>query len=263
MEQTYIKVENLRTKDVVIDDLDVDSALGHDLEEIGELGTTNTVGAIHNKLTLRLSGSRSASKGLRHLLIVTLLANLAVGLGGAFGVDATGQVVKLGGGKNLVVGVVGVCGLESIGKSSNEGVAGGTSITTVDNSTGRRKVDLELGGQSLVVVEKLLIRRRVDELGSKSLPLLLEHLTHGVNDLDTIVDSWVVTGSDHDTNGLAIELTASQTGQKTNTERNTIEKVGLHTEPRSAIVVDMVGHDRVLGRSGEELFVRHSTYSCG
>jgi hypothetical protein len=48
---------------------------------------------------------------------------------------------------------------------------------------------------------------------------------HRVDELDTVVLGRVVTGSDHDTDGLAIELARAQRGQESNTVDDRVEDV--------------------------------------
>jgi hypothetical protein len=53
---------------------------------------------------------------------------------------------------------------------------------------------------------------------------------HRVDELDAIVLGGVVTGGDHDTNGLAIELARAQRGQESNTVDNRVEDVARDGE---------------------------------
>lgn len=254
---THIEVEDLGAQDIVVDDLAVEAGhvLGDDLEKLRELGTTNAVGAIDHQLALDLLAPESANEGVRELLVVASLADFAVGLGGALGVDAAGEVVELGGGKDPEVGVVDAGGREGVGEGHHEGVARGTGVAAIDDTGRGGQVNLELGGEGLVGVEKLLVGLAVDELGGIGLPLLLQHLAHGVDDLNAVVGGRVVAGRYHDADGLAIELAAAKAREEADTEGHSVEEVCLHAEPRSAILVGMAGDDGVLGRGLEELGV--------
>lgn len=254
---TGIEVENLGSQNIVVNDLTVEASHvgGDGLEKLRQLGTPNAIGAIDNQLALDLLASKSADKGVGELVVVAGLADLAIGFGGALSIDAAGKIVELGSGEDLVVGVVGVGGFKGVGERRDKGVAGRTSVAAVDNTSRGAQVDLELGGEGLVSVEQLLVRLAVDELGGISLPMLLQHFAHGVDNLDAVVGGRVVTGRNHDTDGLAIELAATQAREKTDTESDAVKQVCLHAEPRSAVLVDMACDDRVLGRSLEEFGV--------
>lgn len=260
MTPTYVKVEDLRSQHIVVDDLDVEPShiLGDDLEKLSKLGTSHAVGTVDNQLALDLSAPQSADKGLGQLVVVASLADLAVGLGGALGVDTASQVVQLRGGEDLVVGVLDAGGLESISQGGNQAVARGAGIAAVDNAAGGVEVDLELRSQLLVGLEELLVGGGVDQQRCVSLPVLLEHLAHGIDNLDAVVGSRVVAGGDHNTNCLAVELAASQTSNQTDTERDAGQKVGLHAEAGGAILVDVALDDGVLGGRLEEFGVIHS-----
>lgn len=257
---TYVKVEDLGSQHIVVDDLDVETShiLRDDLEKLIQLGTSNAVGAVDNQLALDLSASQRADKGLGELVVVASLADLAVRLGSALGVDTASQVVQLGGGEDLVVGVLDTGGLQSISQGSNQAVARGTGIAAVDDAAGGVKVDLELRSQLLVRLEELLVGGGVDQQRCVGLPVLLEHLAHGIDNLDAVVGSRVVAGGDHNTNCLAVELAASQTSNQTDTERDAGQKVGLHAETGGAILVDVALDDGVFGGCLEKFGVIHS-----
>jgi hypothetical protein len=53
---------------------------------------------------------------------------------------------------------------------------------------------------------------------------------HRVDELDAIILGRVVTGSDHNTNGLAIELARAQRGQESNTVDDRVEDVAEDSE---------------------------------
>ncbi|KND90179.1 hypothetical protein TOPH_05174 [Tolypocladium ophioglossoides CBS 100239] len=254
---TALQVEDLGSEDIVVDNLDVETCgeLGDHLEHLRKLGPTHTICAVYRKLTLDLLASQRPHERVRELLVVASLAGLAVRLGGAFGVDATGQVVQLRRRQDLVVGVLGVGGTQGGGQRNNEAVARGTSITAVDDAARGVDVDLELGGQRLVRLEEVLVGGAVDEAGGVGLPLLLEHLAHGVDDLDAVVRGRVVAGGDHDPDGLAVELAAAQAGEEADAERDAGQQVCLHAEARRAVLVDLAGDDGVFGRGREDLFV--------
>ncbi|PNY27137.1 Uncharacterized protein TCAP_02931 [Tolypocladium capitatum] len=192
---------------------------------------------------------------VRELLVVASLAGLAVRLGGALGVDATGQVVQLRSRQDPVVGVLGVGGIQRGGQGGNEAVARGTGIAAVDDAARGGNVDLELGGQRLVRLEEVLIGGAVDETGRVGLPLLLEHLAHGIDNLDAVVSGRVVASGDHDADGLAVELAAAQAGEEADAERDAGQQVCPHAEARRAILVDLAGDDGVFGRGREDLSV--------
>lgn len=225
------------------------------LEELDQLGTTDAVGAVNRQLAVNLAALQGLDESIGKLLVVAKLADLAVGLRSALGVDAAGEVVELGSGEDLVVGVFGVGGLERVGKGSDELVARGAGVSTIDNAGGRREVDAQLGSQGFVVLDKLLVRGAVHKLGSIRLPLLLKHITHRVNNFDTIVGGRVVAGRNHDTNGLTVKLAAAEAGEEADAEGDSIQKIGLHPEPRSAILEGMVWDDGVLLRSGNNLLI--------
>jgi hypothetical protein len=114
---TYVEIKDLRTEDIVIDDPDIKASniLGDDLKQFCQLGAANTICTVDRELALDLLSPQSTDKRLRQLLVVSGLADLAVGLGGTLGVDAAGQVVQLGRGEDLEVGVLGVGSLEGVG----------------------------------------------------------------------------------------------------------------------------------------------------
>jgi hypothetical protein len=87
------------------------------------------------------------------------------------------------------------------------------------------------------------------------LPVLLEHLAHGVDDLDAVVDGRVVAGGDHDANSLAAEAAASEGGEQADAEGDAVEEIGVHAEAGGAILVRLARHDRVLGRGREDLVI--------
>lgn len=137
-------------------------------------------------------------------------------------------------------------------------MARGTSIAAVDDAAGGVEVDLELRSQLLVGLEELLVGGGVDQQRCMGLPVLLEHLAHGIDNLDAVVGSRVVAGGDHNTNCLAVELAASQTSNQTDTERDAGQKVGLHAETGGAILVDVALDDGVFGGCLEKFGVIHS-----
>ena len=63
----------------------------------------------------------------------------------------------------------------------------------------------------------------VDKLGREDLPLLLKHVSEGVDDLDAVIDGGIVARSNHDADGLAVELAASEGSEEANAESDSIE----------------------------------------
>lgn len=261
---TYIKVQQLGPENIVVDYLDIDELLqtlfllqlSEMLEELGQLRSAYAVGAINLEGLFYRLLVQGPDEGLGKLLVVANLAHFTVRLGRAFCVCAANQVVELRSGEDLVVEMLGADRLERIGEGSNQLVARRTGVAAVDDLGRGGKVDLEVGGESLVCGCKVLVRSSVDQHGGVGLPVLLEHLTHGVHDLDTIVGGGVVAGRDHDTDGLAIELATPQGCEKPDAKGDTLEQVGLHTETCSAIGVLLAlgeGHDRVLLRSSDNV----------
>lgn len=255
--QTYIEVEHLRTEHIVVDNLDIESRdiLGNNVEELRELGTTNTIGAVNGQRALDLLAPQSTDKGLGHLLVVSSLANFSICLGCSFCVDASDEVVELRGREDLEVGLFGAGSNETVGEGRDEAVSRRTGIAAVDNTARSIDIDLELRSQVLVGVEELLVCLAVDKLGRVCLPLLLEHFAHGVDNFDTIVGSRVVRSCDHDTNGLAVELSAAETSQQANSKGDGGEQVGLHAKASRSVLVGMARHNGVLGRSGDDFVV--------
>src|SRR5687768_12177521 len=209
--ETYIEIEDFWAQNIIVDHFAVESRniLGDILQKLVELGSANTIGAVDNELTSNLTTTKGPDKRLRHLLVVTDLADLAVRLGSTLGIDASGKVVKLRGCEDLVVGEFGAGSLECIGERSNELVARGTSIAAVDDTAGSVQIDLELLSQTLEGIEEVLVGGAVDELSCVGFPILFQHLAHRVDNLDSIVLSRVVAGGHHDTDGLATKLAAA------------------------------------------------------
>lgn len=165
-------------------------------------------------------------------------------------------------GEDLEVGVLRAGGVEGIGQRNNEAVARGTSISAVDNTAGGLSVDLELRGKGLVGVDEFLIGGAVDKLGGISFPLLLKHFAHRVDDLDTVIRGRVVTCSNHDANGLAVELATTQASKQADAEADAGEQVSFHAKASCAILVNMASSDGVLGRRREHLFVHGCERWC-
>lgn len=257
IESTYIQVQNLGSQNVIIHNLDIKSSniLGNGLELLCKLGSADTICTINNQLALYLSSPQSTNKRLRQLLIVSSLGGLAVCLGSPLRIDTAREVMKLRGSKDLVVGVFDVGGIQACSKSSNQAVARGTGVAAVDNASGVVEINLELSSQGLEGVEELLVCSAIDKTGRMGLPVLLKHLAHGVDNLDTIVGSRVVAGRDHDADGLAVELAATKTSQQTDTEADAGQQVSFHAKASRAIRVGVAGDDGVFGRSLEDLCV--------
>jgi hypothetical protein len=128
---TYVEVQNLLTKDVVVDHLNVDGALLDVLEQLRQLGTTDTVRAVDGERPVDLRAPEGLLEGVGHLLVVASLADLAVGLGGALGVCAADEIVELRGGQDLVVGSLGTDSGEGVGQGADELVARGAGVAAV------------------------------------------------------------------------------------------------------------------------------------
>ena len=247
-------------EDIVVYNPDIKTRrlLGNMLQELGQLGSTDTVGAIHNELARGSPSAQGSNKGFTELLIISSLAGLSVAVDGAFCVDTAREVVELRGSKDLVVSVRGIGSVESISESGDEAVARRTSIPSENDLAGRVQVDLEKFREPLVLGNKCLVRGGIDELSGVGFPILLKHLTHGVDDLDSIVGGGIVAGGDHDTDGLAAELSAAKRGKETDAEGDAVEEIGLHTETGSAIFVESAlgeGDDGVPFGGGNNLFI--------
>jgi hypothetical protein len=118
--RTYLQVEHFRSEYVVVDDLDIEARLGrHEFEELGKLGPTDAIGAVDRQLAGDLPTLEGAGKGLAELPVVALLADLAVGLRGALGVDAAREVVELRRREDLVVDVLGAGGIKRVRKCAH------------------------------------------------------------------------------------------------------------------------------------------------
>lgn len=241
-------VQALRLVNIVIDDLDIETTVsrsGQVLEQLEQLGTSDTVCAVNSQMTLRLCVFHGLLEGSGQFLVVSLLADLAVFILSSLRVDATDQVVKLRGGEDAVVCRLSFGGSQSIIEASDQARTGSTSIAGEDDSGRGVEVDLECLDEFVVDLNEVVVGFGIGELSGVLLPRSLEHLTlysqseqgkltmertgdgmyHRVDELDTVVLWRVVTGSDHDTNRLSIELARTQRGQESNTVDDRVEDV--------------------------------------
>jgi hypothetical protein len=93
----------------------------------------------------------------RQLLIVTLLANLAILVLCAFGVDAANEIVQLRCGKDLVVGIFDFGGTESVYERSDKRRARSTGVAGEYYAGGGVVVNFEVGCKFLVEGEESLV----------------------------------------------------------------------------------------------------------
>lgn len=254
---TYVEVQDLRAKNVIVDDLDipVDLVLGNIFEELLELRTSDTVGAVDDQGAVDSPALQGANESIGQLMVVSDFADLAVGGRGAFGVGRADQVVQLRSCQDLVVDKLRLSCLQSGGKSRHKGVSGGSSVAAINHLGGGSQIDLEVGRKLVVILNEVFGARGVDELGRIALPVLLEHVAHGIDDLDTVVDGGVVGSGDHYTDGLRVHLATAQGRKQADAEGNALEQVSLHAEPRSAVLVDLSLDNGMLLRCSQDVFV--------
>jgi len=258
--KTYVKVENFGTKNIIVDNLDVEAGLilGDILQKLSQLRTTDAIGAVNNEIALDTAAPQGTNKSLGQLLIVPSLADLTIREWGALGIGSTNQVVQLRGSQELVVDKLGVGSLQSIGKGSNKLVAGRTGVTAIDNLSRSAEIDLKVHSELVVNGSEFIIAAGVNQGGRMALPVLLEHVPHRVNDLDTIISCRIVTGCDHDTDSLTAKLATAQRGQKTDPEGDGLQQIGFHAKASSAIGVLLAISERdqrMLGRGGLDVLV--------
>ena len=137
-------------------------------------------------------------------------------------------------------------------------MAGRSGVAAIDDLGRSLEIDLEVCSQPVVDLNELLIAGGINQGGGIALPVLLEHVAQGVDNFDAIVDSRVVAGGDHDTDGLAVELATPESSKEADTEGDSLEQVCLHPEASRAIGVEaalLERHDRVPGRGGQDSLV--------
>jgi hypothetical protein len=136
---THFGVEHLRVMDSVVDDLDVDAALSSGrqiIDELLELGSTNAVGAVDCDGPLDGTSMHESLECLGHLLIVSRLGRFAELVGGALGIDASNDVVKLRGGEDAKVCVPHVENIKGGLEGVDQGWTGFASVTSEDDAGG-------------------------------------------------------------------------------------------------------------------------------
>lgn len=125
--------------------------------------------------------------GGRELLVVTLGSRLAVGFGSASRVVAPDEVVKDRSGNESSVDLLRLDGVEPIDETRDELAARRAGVVTVDD-LGRDR-DVDLGGLDDLSedLEEGVVGLGVGEEGCVLFPGRVEHLAHGVDDLDAVV----------------------------------------------------------------------------
>ena len=212
-------VENFRLVDTIVGNVDLQTPgwvilLGHVFEELLESHGTDTVRAVNSKRSSRLVVTQSSLVRFAQLLVVSLNGDLSVRVRVVLSVGGASEVVQLRCGQDIVVNVLSTGSLESIGQCFNELLAGGTSVTSNDNVGRKAGVNAKILC-CLRVCLSHLFTRCVGESGSIALPRLLQHISVGINELDTVVLCWVVGGSDHHADRLSFELPGTKSSKKT------------------------------------------------
>jgi hypothetical protein len=183
---THVEVELGRVLDIIIHNLN-SKGIAEEGQELLELGGANTIGTVqNNRRQLGLSLDQDlVSSG--QLFVISLHSGLAVSLGGTGSVKAAGKVMQLRSGEDAIVGRMSIQDLESINQGSNQGFTTGAGIASIDNIGGVGEVNLQGADHDVDIVQNLLVCLCVREGGSMSLPGTLEHLSHGINQFDSIV----------------------------------------------------------------------------
>lgn len=166
-------VEALGLVDIVVDNLDIDTAVlssGQILEQLAQLGTSNTIGAVNSQVTLGLCVLEGLLESEGQLLVVPLLADFTILLLSTLCVDTADQVVQLRGCQELVVGELGLCGSQAVGQTLDQAGSRSACVAGEDDSGGGFEVDLEGFGQVVVYLDHGFVVLGVGELGSVLLP---------------------------------------------------------------------------------------------
>ena len=108
---TYLIIETIWLHDIIIDDFDLQAAFGWSrkvLDELGQLWTTNTVSTVNCDPAIEFFASHGLFECGGHLFVIALFSRFAISVSCANCIDTASNVVELGSGKKLVVGIFGV-----------------------------------------------------------------------------------------------------------------------------------------------------------
>ena len=185
-QKPYVEVKLGRVVDVVVDNLDRDG-ITQEGQKLLELGSTDTVSAIQDQRRQLGLSIDKGFEGTSQLLVVALSAGLTISLGSTSGVEAASDVVELGGGQDAVIGRLCVQNLETVEEGVDKRLSTRAGVASKDDVGGLGEVDLQGADHGANVIDQLLVRLGVGQGGRMSLPGTLEHLSHGIHQLDTII----------------------------------------------------------------------------
>lgn len=143
----------------------------------------------------------------------------------AFGVETTHHVVQLRGGQEAIVLDLGTGSLEAVLQASQQAGPGGTGVPGDDDARGAVQVDVAGGGQMAVEASDMVGVGLVGHFGAEHLPLFLQHVAEGLDELDAVVLGRVVRSGDHDADPFALERARAEGGDEADAGEDRVEDV--------------------------------------
>lgn len=171
----YFKVQAIRVNDIIINNLDIHATLlraGQVLDELSQLGSANTVRAVHGQGALDLDTTHNSLESFGKLLIVALLCGLSILILGAQGVLAAHNIVELRGGHVLQIEEFDLRSGKGGVDDRDQTRARGTSVASEDDTSWVLHADINLLDEFVKDIANL-VKRGVGKSGGICFPLSL------------------------------------------------------------------------------------------
>lgn len=180
MRTTYLIVQTLWLDDIVIDDFDLQATFrgrGQILDELSQLRSTYPICTIDSDWPIELpSPCRNFECG-SYFLVVSLLGWFTIFVRCAFRVQTAGDVMKLWGGKQFIVGIVRTRRLKSCRKGRNETRSRSSSVSCKHHSCFDLCFDVQIACKLNKYFQESLIGGRICKCCSMCFPRALRPLS--------------------------------------------------------------------------------------